>query len=59
VYPRGLAERCRAAGREVLASGMPKMLDELYAGEDGRAWVETFRSPVRDEMGAAPGNSVG
>jgi PAS domain S-box-containing protein len=56
IWPRELAEKYRADDAEVIASGAPKVVEELIADVDGTTWFETFKSPVRDESGTIVGS---
>ncbi|NJD08441.1 MAG: bacteriohemerythrin [Methylococcaceae bacterium] len=44
--PPELAERYRNDDLEVLASGVPKMVEEPHMDGDRQIWIETYKSPV-------------
>lgn len=46
VWPEDLAERYRAADRDVLASGKSKVAEELIVEKGLRRWMEIYKSPV-------------
>ena len=46
IWPADLAERYRADDRAVLASGKPKVVEELVETDGQRKWMETYKSPV-------------
>jgi len=46
IWPADLAERYRADDRAVLASGLPKVVEELIETDGQRKWMETYKSPV-------------
>ena len=57
IWPADLARKYRADDDEVVASGAPKIVEEIIADQDGDRWAETFKSPVRDQAGAIVGTT--
>jgi len=47
VWPEDLARTYQRDDHAVLASGTSKQVEEWVQGENGRHWIETYKSPVR------------
>ncbi len=54
-YPRELAEKYRADDRRVIESGKPERIEERYVAGGEEMFVETFKTPVKNEKGEAIG----
>lgn len=56
VWPGELAERYRRGDIEVITSGKRRQVEEPLTDQSGRtSWVETIRTPIRDEAGVIIG----
>ncbi len=54
-YPPELAEKYRADDRRVMESGAIAEFEEEYLFHGERRWVQTVKTPVRNERGAVAG----
>jgi polar amino acid transport system substrate-binding protein len=54
-YPRELADKYRADDRSVMESGSSVDLVEKWASPGGETWVNTLKSPIRNEKGEVSG----
>jgi PAS domain S-box-containing protein len=54
-FPRELAEKYQADDRRVLQSGKTEVIEERYFREDQDAWVQTVKTPVREQDGTVSG----
>ncbi len=54
-YPRELADKYRDDDRSVMRSGSALDLVEKWASPGGETWVNTLKSPIRDEKGEVSG----
>ena len=54
-YPAELAEKYRADDRRVMESGEIAEIEEDYLVQGRKVWVQTVKTPVRDERGAVIG----
>jgi len=50
-YPRELAEKYREDDKQVLESGKTKEIEEKYILQEEKYWVNTVKTPVKDEKG--------
>ncbi|MDD5423683.1 MAG: PAS domain S-box protein [Candidatus Omnitrophica bacterium] len=58
LWPKELAEKYRADDKEVVASGKRKMVEERLVEKDGNnIWIETIKTPVRDDKGNITGTT--
>jgi PAS domain S-box-containing protein len=55
LFPRELAEKYQADDRRVLQSGKTEVIEERYFREDQDAWVQTLKTPVREQDGTVSG----
>ena len=54
-YPKDLADKYRADDGRVLESGQTEEIVEKYAVEGEELWVNTIKTPVRDDRGEVTG----
>jgi PAS domain S-box-containing protein len=58
LYPVELAQRYREDDAEVIRTGQPKRVVEPYqTAATGQRWIETVKSPIRDEDGLPIGTT--
>lgn len=57
-WPHEVAERFRADDREVMKTGRRKRIEETLVRESAeQTWIETIKSPIRDESRAVMGTT--
>jgi PAS domain S-box-containing protein len=54
-YPKELAEKYRADDMRIMASGNIETLEERYIQDGQETWVNTRKTPIRDEQGNVVG----
>jgi PAS domain S-box-containing protein len=57
IWPKAMADKYRADDIDVMASNIPKIVEELIADQGEHRWFETFKSPIRDEKGVVVGTT--
>jgi PAS domain S-box-containing protein len=57
IWPKALADKYRADDAEVMASRVPKIVEEQIADKGQNRWFETFKSPVMDDKGTVVGTT--
>jgi PAS domain S-box-containing protein len=50
-FPRDLADKYRADDRRILETGLPETLEERYIHKGREVWVETVKTPIKDDQG--------
>jgi PAS domain S-box-containing protein len=54
-FPRGLAEKYRADDLRIMDTGEKETIEEQYMREGQETWVQTVKTPIRDEDGETTG----
>jgi len=54
-FPKKLAEKYRSDDKEVIASGQTKDVEEVYVQDGREVFVQTVKTPIRDEGGHITG----
>jgi PAS domain S-box-containing protein len=54
-FPKKLAEKYRADDKEVIASGQRKDIEEVYVQDGQEVFVQTVKTPIRNEKGYITG----
>ena len=54
-FPKKLAEKYRADDKEAIASGQTKDIEEVYVQDGQEVFVQTVKTPIRDEGGHITG----
>ena len=54
-FPKDLADKYSADDRRIMESGQPETIEERYVRSGHEAWMQTMKTPIRNEDGTASG----